>query len=169
MTDYQRAPDDLESRLIYPEVIADEVPEVVLVEATVDDGHHLKDDVADAADAVADKAGDAAHALSDAATHAASAVKEAAPSGAQLKRGVDRVGELAQQSPIGLVLTGACVGFLAGMLLPTTTVDEKIGPYAEQVVDRAREAGHTAVEQGKHAMQEAAPAPAPAVGAALRS
>ena len=50
------------------------------------------------------------------------------------------------------------------MLVPTTSVDEKIAPYAEQVVDQARVAGHTAVEQGKHAVQEAAPA----VGAALK-
>jgi len=195
MTDYRSDSDDLKSRLLYPdiaeapvpELAGDGGPEVVLVETTLDEEHHLKDDVADAADAVADKAGDAAstvsgaagdvahavgeaagdaaHAVSDATTHAASAVKEAAPSRAQIKRGANRVAELAQESPFGLVITGACVGFLTGMLLPTTTVDEKMGPYAEQVVDRAREAGHSAVEQGKHAMQEAAPA----VGAALRS
>jgi len=195
MTDYRSDTDDLESRLRYPG-IADEpvpelpvhgVPDVVLIETTIEEESHLKDDVTDAADAVADKAGhaasavsgaasdavhavgdaagDAAHAVSDATTHAASAVKEAAPSRAQMRRGADRVAHLAQESPFGLVITGACVGFLTGMLLPTTKVDEKMGPYAEQVVDRAREAGHTAVEQGKHAMQEAAPA----VGAALRS
>ncbi|MDP9383985.1 MAG: hypothetical protein M3P50_01910 [Actinomycetota bacterium] len=80
-----------------------------------------------AASAVADKAGDApsaigdatsnaASAVGDAATHAAGTVKDAAPSKQQLRRGVDRVAQLAQESPFGLVITGACVGFLTGML-----------------------------------------------------
>jgi len=195
MSEHGHDPRDLESRLLYPNAVADDViappdefgaPEVILVEETHEEGHGLRQDAADAAASVGetahdaasavggaaqdaaskvgDVAGDAASAVSDATTQAASAVKEAAPSKEQVKRGAHRVAQLAQESPFGLAITGACVGFLAGMLVPTTSVDEKIGPYAEQVVDKAREAGHSAVEQGKHAMQEAGPA----VGAALR-
>ncbi len=176
MTEFSNEPQDLESRVIYSGVTGDEQVEVVYAESTVDEGGGVKDAVAGAASTVGDTASDAASAVGgaatgaasavgDAASGAASAVKEAAPSKQQIKQGVSRVGQLAQESPFGLAITGACVGFLAGMLVPTTSVDEKIGPFAEQVVDQARIAGHTAVEQGKQAVQEAAPAAA----AALRS
>ncbi len=176
MTDFSNEPQDLESRVIYSGVTGDgeEHVEVVYTEETVAEGGGVKDavsgaastvgdTVSGAASAVGDTASDAASAVGDAAGGAATAVKEAAPSKQQLKQGVSRVGQLAQESPFGLAITGACVGFLAGMLAPTTTVDEKIAPYAEQVVDKAREAGQTAVEQGKHAVQEAAPAAAAAL------
>lgn len=180
MTDFSNEPQNLESRVIYSGVTgegAQEEVEVVYTEETFveGDGGGVKESVAgaaqtvgdtasDAAHAVGDAASDAAHTVGDAASSAATAVKEAAPSTQQLKQGISRVGQLAQESPAGLALTGACVGFLAGMLVPTTSVDEKIAPYAEQVVDQARVAGQTAVEQGKQAVQEAAPA----VGAALK-
>ena len=177
MTDFPTEPQGLEARVVYSGVTTDgeEHVDVLYTEEPVPEPGGVKNAVADAASAVGDRASDAASAVGDAAGGAASAmtgavsdaaetVKEAAPSRQQLKRGAHRIGELAQDSPLGLALTGACVGFLAGMLLPTTTVDEKIAPYAEQVVDRARDAGHTAVEQGRQAMQKAAPA----VGAALR-
>ena len=169
MTDFSNEPQDLESRVIYTGVTGDGVQEeveVVYTEETipVDDGDGVRETVAGAAQTVGDTASDAAHTVGDAAAGAATAVKEAAPSRQQIKQGISRVGQLAQESPAGLALTGACVGFLAGMLVPTTKADEKIGPFAEQVVDQARVAGHTAVEQGKQAVQEAAPA----VGAALK-
>jgi len=184
MTDFRYESRNLESRLIYPPPPG-EHDALHTVEVHEEEGG-IKDTVADAAatvgetasgaaSTVGDKAGDAASsigdatsdaasAVGDAATRAAGTVTDAAPSRQQLKRGANQVAQLAQESPFGLVITGACVGFLTGMLLPTTVVDEKMGPFAEQVVDQARVAGHSAVEQGKHAMQEAAPA----VGAALK-
>ena len=169
MTDFSNEPQNLESRVIYSGVTGDgaqEEVEVVYTEETFveEDGGGVKESAAGAAQTVGDTASDAAHTVGDAASSAATAVKEAAPSKQQIKQGISRVGQLAQESPAGLALTGACVGFLAGMLVPTTSVDEKIGPFAEQVVDQARVAGHTAVEQGRQAVQEAAPA----VGAALK-
>ena len=163
--EFSNQPQDLESRVIYSGVTGDgdEQVEVVYTEETVAEGGGVKDAVAGAAHTVGDTASDAASAVGDAATGAATAVKEAAPSKQQIKQGVNRVGQLAQESPFGLAITGACVGFLTGMLIPTTSVDEKIGPFAEQVVDQARIAGHSAVEQGKHAVQEAAPAAAAAL------
>ena len=49
------------------------------------------------------------------------------------------------------------MGFLAGMLIPSTDIeDEKVGAIADQVKDRAKETGQEALERGKEVAQEAA-------------
>ena len=49
------------------------------------------------------------------------------------------------------------VGFIAGMLVPTTKVeDEKIGPIADQVKEKAKETGQEALERGKEVAGQAA-------------
>jgi gas vesicle protein len=64
---------------------------------------------------------------------------------------------VAQENPLGLALGAVGVGFLAGMLIPSTRVeDEKIGPVADQVKDKARETGEEAMERGKDVAQQAA-------------
>jgi hypothetical protein len=47
---------------------------------------------------------------------------------------------------------------VAGLLIPSTRVeDERIGPMADQVKDRAKETGQEAIERGKHVAKEMAP------------
>ena len=68
-----------------------------------------------------------------------------------------RAAGLAQENPLGLALGSVAVGFLAGMLIPTTELeDEKIGHVADQVKDRAKETGQEALERGKEVAGEAA-------------
>ena len=44
-----------------------------------------------------------------------------------------------------------------GMLIPGTKVeDEKIGPVADQVKEKAKETGQEALERGKHVAEQAA-------------
>ena len=81
----------------------------------------------------------------------------AAPDGAQMKDGAKQAVGVAQQNPIGLALGSVAVGFVAGMLIPSTRVeDEKIGPMADQMKERAKETGQEALDRGKHVAQEAA-------------
>ena len=48
-------------------------------------------------------------------------------------------------------------GFLAGLLIPSTKVeDEKIGPVADQVKEKAKETGQEALERGKQVAEQAA-------------
>ena len=55
----------------------------------------------------------------------------------------------------GLRSAGAAVGFLAGILLPSTRVeDENLGEVSDQVIDRVKETGQGALERGKHVAQE---------------
>ena len=80
-----------------------------------------------------------------------------APDGAQMKDGAKQAVGVAQQNPIGLALGSVAVGFVAGMLIPSTQVeDEKIGPMADQMKERAKETGQEALDRGKHVAQEAA-------------
>lgn len=75
---------------------------------------------------------------------------EATPDSEQMKEGARQAAGIAQENPIGLALGGLAAGFLAGMMLPSTRVeDEKMGPLADQVKEKASEMGEEAVERGK--------------------
>jgi gas vesicle protein len=79
------------------------------------------------------------------------------PDGDQVKSGGRRVVGLAQSNPLGLTIAGAAVGFLAGLLAPTTNVEnEHLGAMADQVKETAADAGHEALEHGKQVAQAAA-------------
>jgi ElaB/YqjD/DUF883 family membrane-anchored ribosome-binding protein len=74
-----------------------------------------------------------------------------------VKQGAERAAGIAKENPLGLALGAAAVGVVAGLLIPSTRVeDEKIGPMADQVKDKAKETGQEALERGKHVAQEAA-------------
>jgi len=63
----------------------------------------------------------------------------------------------ARENPLGLVVGAAAVGFVAGMLIPSTRMeDEKIGPMADQVKDKARDTGQEALERGKEVARQTA-------------
>ena len=80
-------------------------------------------------------------------------VSDVTPDGQQVKHAAG----VAQENPLGLALGGVAVGFIAGMLVPSSRVeDEKIGPVADQVKDQLKETGQEAVERGKDVAQQAA-------------
>ena len=80
-------------------------------------------------------------------------VSDAAPDKQQVKRAAG----VAQENPLGLALGGVAVGFVAGLLVPSSRMeDEKLGPIADQVKDQAKEAGQEALERGKDVAQQAA-------------
>ena len=80
-------------------------------------------------------------------------VSDVAPDGRQVKRAAG----VAQENPLGLALGGVAVGVIAGLLVPSSRVeDEKIGPVADQVKDQIKETGQEAVERGKEVAQQAA-------------
>lgn len=81
---------------------------------------------------------------------ASSRVGEATPDTEQVKEGAQRAVGVAEENPIGLALGGVAAGFLAGMLLPSSRMeDERVGPIADQVKEAAVETGQEAIERGK--------------------
>jgi ElaB/YqjD/DUF883 family membrane-anchored ribosome-binding protein len=86
-------------------------------------------------------------------------VSGSTPSTGEVKHGARRAAGMAQENPIGLALGSIAVGFVAGMLVPSTRVeDEKLGPMADQVKDRAAETGQQALEHGKEVAGDVAEA-----------
>ncbi|MEA2444350.1 MAG: hypothetical protein QOJ12_1642 [Thermoleophilales bacterium] len=91
----------------------------------------------------------------------AESVNDATPGTDDIKQGAQRAVGLAQENPLGLAIGAAAVGFVAGLLLPSTRVeDEQLGQVSDQVKDQVRQTAQVAVEHGKEAAQEAAQAAA---------
>jgi gas vesicle protein len=64
---------------------------------------------------------------------------------------------IAQENPLGLAIGAVAAGFLVGLAVPSSEVEnEKLGPIADQVKDQARETGQEALERGKDVAQSAA-------------
>jgi hypothetical protein len=117
-----------------------------------------------AKDAVSDKVENMKSKVSDTATRAKEAVVgtasragDATPSRGQVKQAGRRAAGMAKENPLGLAIGAAALGFLAGLAVPSTRVeDEKLGPVADQVKDRVKETGQEALDRGKQVAQEVA-------------
>jgi hypothetical protein len=84
-------------------------------------------------------------------------VSDRTPDSAQVKQKARQAKSVAQENPLGLAIGSLAVGFLGGMLIPSTRVeDEKIGPIADDVKDKVKETGQEALEHGKQVAQDAA-------------
>jgi len=84
-------------------------------------------------------------------------VSDATPRRGDIQAGAGRVKETAERNPLALSMAGAAVGFVVGILAPSTRVeDEKIGPLADDVKSTATEAGQEALEHGKQVAKAAA-------------
>ena len=105
----------------------------------------------------ADVPGRAKEAVSGRVESVKSKLSGATPDGAQVKQGARRTKGMAEENPLGLAIGALAVGFVGGLLIPSTRVeDEKIGPMADQVKDKAKETGQEAMERGKEAARQAA-------------
>ena len=88
---------------------------------------------------------------------AASAVNDSTPSAGDVKHAARSGVTIAQENPLGLAIGSVAFGFLAGMVIPSTRVEqERIGPVADQFKEQARQTGQEALEHGKQVAQEVA-------------
>ena len=84
-------------------------------------------------------------------------VGDATPDGEDVKQTARKAKGLAQDNPLGLAVAGVAIGFLIGTLAPKTKVEnEKLGPIADDVKEKAKETGQEALERGKDVAQQAA-------------
>lgn len=78
------------------------------------------------------------------------------PDTGQVKYGAGRMKRTVERNPLGLAIGGAAFGFVAGLLLPSTRVeDERVGPLADDLKSTAAEAGREAMERGRDVAQQA--------------
>ena len=90
-------------------------------------------------------------------TGAKDSVADATPSGGEVKHQARRTVGIAQENPLGLAIGAAAIGFVAGMLIPATRVeDEKIGPLSDQVKAKAAETGQEALDRGRQVASDVA-------------
>ena len=79
------------------------------------------------------------------------------PTGGEAKQQAKRAVGLAKENPLGLAVGAVALGFLAGLVVPSTRVEnERLGPVADQVKDKVNETGQEALDRGKQVAQEAA-------------
>jgi uncharacterized protein DUF3618 len=84
-----------------------------------------------------------------------STASKAVPSGER----VGRLKDTAERNPLGLAIGAAALGFVAGLLLPSTRVeDERIGELSDRAVEAAKDTAEEAVERGKQVASDAAEA-----------
>jgi ElaB/YqjD/DUF883 family membrane-anchored ribosome-binding protein len=121
------------------------------------DIEHTRERMGDTVEALGHKTdvpGRAKEAVSDKVDSVRSKVSGATPDG---KEGAKRAVGMAKENPLGLGIGALAAGFIAGLLVPSTKVeDEKIGPLADDVKQKARETGEEAVERGKQVAEQAA-------------
>jgi gas vesicle protein len=88
-------------------------------------------------------------------TAAGPQVSDAAPDTEDVKQAGQRAVGVAQENPLGLAIGAAAVGFVAGLLIPSTKAEnERLGPMADQVKEQARQTGQEAIEHGKQIAQD---------------
>jgi hypothetical protein len=125
-----------------------------------------RDQLSDTADALAYKAdvptrtkdwiGEKKEAVVSTVSGVTSKAGEITPDGAEVSQSMNRMKRLAERNPVGLAIGGAAVGFIAGLLAPSTRMeDERIGPMADDVKATAADAGREAFERGRDVVQEA--------------
>jgi gas vesicle protein len=79
------------------------------------------------------------------------------PDSGDVKQRARRASSVAQENPLGLAIGAVAVGFVAGMLIPSTRVeDEKLGEASDSVIETVKETGQEALEHGKQVAQDAA-------------
>ena len=106
---------------------------------------------------VGDYVDDKKQAVKDKVTGVKDAVTGTASSAVPSGEKVGRMKDTAERNPFGLAIGAAAVGFLAGMLIPSTQVEnEHLGEVSDRVVDAAKETAGEAVEVGKQIAGEAA-------------
>jgi hypothetical protein len=87
------------------------------------------------------------------------AMRDATPDSGQVADQARRAAGVAQENPLGLAIGSIAAGFLLGMLVPSSRLeDERLGPIAHEAREQVTELGQEALAHGKEVASEAAEA-----------
>ena len=113
----------------------------------------MGDYVDDKKQAVKDKVSGVKDAIVGTTSDAVQTTSDALPSGEQL----GKLKDTAARNPLGLAIGGAAIGFVAGLLLPSTRLeDRQMGEMSDKVIDAAKDTASDALESGKQIAADAA-------------
>jgi hypothetical protein len=116
-----------------------------------------KEAVSEKVDNVKSKVSDTATRAKEAVVGTASRAGDATPSTGEVKQKTRQMAGMAKENPLGLAIGAAAIGFLAGLAVPSTRVeDEKLGPVADTVKDKVKETGQEALDRGKQVAHDVA-------------
>jgi hypothetical protein len=124
-----------------------------------------KDKVTGTVERARDSVAGTVDSIRDAVSGGASSVKETAPDRREVEGQARRAAGVAQQNPLGLAVGAVATGFLVGMMLPSSRVeDRRMGAVADEVKEHAAEVGQEALEHGKQVAKEVAQSAASTAG-----
>jgi len=90
-------------------------------------------------------------------TGKASDISDQAPSGDELKGHATRAAGVAKDNPLGLALGAVAVGFLVGLAVPATRIeDERLGQASDTIKQKAMETGQEALNRGQQVAKDVA-------------
>jgi len=116
-----------------------------------------KDAMSDKVETMKSKVSDTATRAKEAVVGTASRASDATSSRGQVKQAGRRAAGMAKENPLGLAIGATALGFLAGLVVPSTRVeDEKLGRVSDQVMDKVKETGQEALDRGKQVAQDVA-------------
>jgi len=88
-----------------------------------------------------------------------STVSGATPDKGDVTDQARRAKGMAESNPLGLAIGAVALGFLAGLAVPSTRIeDERLGPAADQLKAKAKDLGQEALEHGKQVATDVAQA-----------
>jgi ElaB/YqjD/DUF883 family membrane-anchored ribosome-binding protein len=123
----------------------------------IDETRSRMGDTVEALGHKADVPGRAKEAVSGRVESVKSKITGATPDSGDVKQGAHRAKGIAQENPLGLAIGALAVGFVGGLVIPSTRVeDETIGPMADHVKEKAKETGQEAMDRGKEVARQAA-------------
>jgi hypothetical protein len=112
-----------------------------------------KDDMVDKLGNATGRIGDATGRIGD----ATGRIGDVTPDTEAMRRRGGMVKDTAERNPLGLAIAGAAVGFLGGLLAPSTRIEsEKVGPMADDLKSTAAEKGREALEHGREVVRATA-------------
>jgi ElaB/YqjD/DUF883 family membrane-anchored ribosome-binding protein len=106
---------------------------------------------------IADRAGDTRDAVSGKVRELVSGASDRAPASEDIRRQARRAAGIARDNPLGLAIGAVAAGFLFGLLLPSTRLeDEALGESADSVKGQAVNAGQEALDRGRQVVEDVA-------------
>src|SRR5579872_1568419 len=145
----QRVAQDVQS-VAYNANVVDRAKEKV--QGRIDD---VKDAVGDRIGDMQDRVGDVRDRVGDSVSGMRDRVSDVRDQLQDRMQGMARNIPLRGDNPIGMLLAGMAVGFLVGLILPVSRFEsERLGPVAEEMKGRVRQAQSEVVRRGGEVIKE---------------